>query len=84
MYRFLSLMLFCLAWLTSAAFGAAKPHVISFGKWTTIKWCAGPNEGKCLDLKVRALYVDGRARESTVGHPMKSPSGCLRSAAPSE
>jgi hypothetical protein len=23
------------------------------------QWCAGPNEGKCLDLKVRALYVDG-------------------------
>jgi hypothetical protein len=67
MYRFLSFMLFCLAWLKSAAFGAAKPQVISFGKWTTTKWCAGPNEGKCLDLKVRALYVDGRARESTVG-----------------
>ncbi len=50
----------------SPSAGAAKPHVISFGKWTTIKWCVGPNEGKCLDLKVRALYVDGRARESTV------------------
>jgi hypothetical protein len=31
MYRFLSFMLFCLAWLKSAAFGAAKPQVISFG-----------------------------------------------------
>jgi hypothetical protein len=40
--------LFCLASLTSAALGAAKPHVISFGKWTTIKRCVGPNEGKCL------------------------------------
>jgi hypothetical protein len=29
MYRFLSFMLFCLAWLKSAAFGAAKPQVIS-------------------------------------------------------
>jgi hypothetical protein len=66
MHRFLSFMLFCLAWLTNAGFCAAKPHVISFGKWTTSKWCAGPNEG-CLDLKVRTLYVDGRARESTVG-----------------
>jgi hypothetical protein len=26
-----------------------------------------PNEGKCLGLKVRALYVDGRTRESTLG-----------------
>jgi hypothetical protein len=67
MHRFLSFMLSCLARLTSAGFGAAKPHVIGFGKWMTINWCAGPNEGECLDLKVRALYVDGRARESTVG-----------------
>ena len=51
----------------SSALGAAKPHVISFGKWTTIKWCAGPNEVECLDLKMRALYVDGRTRESTLG-----------------
>ncbi len=51
------------------AWGASKPHVISFGKWTPIKWCVGPNEGKCLDLKVRGLYVDGRAKEFTVGTP---------------
>jgi hypothetical protein len=47
-------------------FGVAKPHVVSFGKWTTIKWCVGPAEAQCLDLKVRALYVDGRVRESTL------------------
>lgn len=69
MHRFLlsSATLFSVLWLTSAARGAPKPHVISFGKWSTIKWCAGPNEGQCLDLKMRALYVDGRARESTLG-----------------
>ncbi len=55
-----------IAFLTHSAAGAAKPHVIAFGKWTPVKWCVGPNEGKCLDLKVRALYVDGRARESTL------------------
>lgn len=27
----------------------------------------GPNESECLDLKVCALYVDGRVRESTLG-----------------
>jgi hypothetical protein len=67
MRRSLSFMLVDLALLTSAALGAAKPHVINFGKTTAIKWCVGVDEGKCLDLKVRALYVDGRARESTLG-----------------
>ena len=67
MHRFFSFTLFGLALFTSAASGASKPHIISFGKWSTIKWCVGPSEGKCLDLKVRALYVDGRARESTLG-----------------
>ena len=47
--------------------GATKPHAVSFGKWTAIKWCVGENEGKCLDLKVRTLYVDSRAKEFTVG-----------------
>jgi hypothetical protein len=67
MHRLFSFTLFGFTLLTSAALGAAKPHVIGFGKWTTIKWCVGPNEGKCLDLKVRTLYGDGRSRESTLG-----------------
>ena len=58
---------FALMLLAGAALGAAKPHVISFGTWTAIRWCVGPNEGKCLDLKARALYVDGQTRESTLG-----------------
>jgi hypothetical protein len=66
MHRFLLLTLFALPVLTGAAPGASKPHVVSFGKWSTIKWCEGGNEAKCLDLKVRVLYVDGRARESTL------------------
>lgn len=69
MHRFVSATLFSLVLLTCGAFGAAKAHVVSFGKWSTIKWCVEPNESKCLDLKVRALYVDGRARESTLGSP---------------
>jgi hypothetical protein len=44
-----------------------KPHVVSLGKPSAIKWCVGPNEGKCLDLKVRALYVDSRVKEFTLG-----------------
>jgi hypothetical protein len=66
MRRYLSFTLFSLAWLASAAFAAAKPHVVSFGRWTQVKWCVGPTEAECLDLKVRALYVDGRVRESTL------------------
>ena len=46
-----------------------KPHVISFGKWTTVKWLAGPIENRTLDLKVRALYVDTRLKEYTTGAP---------------
>src|ERR1700704_957421 len=69
MHRLFFFAPFALMLLTSAAPGATKPHVISFGKWTPIKWCVGPSEGKCLDLKVRALYVDSRARESTLGAP---------------
>ncbi|MGA9801030.1 MAG: hypothetical protein WBQ68_18590 [Terriglobales bacterium] len=69
MQRFVSATLFSLVLLSSGALGAAKAHVVSFGRWSTIKWCVEPNESKCLDLKVRALYVDGRARESTLGSP---------------
>lgn len=53
--------------LVANAAGAARPHVISFGKAMPIKWCVGPKEAECLNLKVRTLYVDGRARESTLG-----------------
>ncbi len=58
---------FLLVLVFPAALAVSKPHIITFGKWNAIKWCAGASEAKCLDLKVRALYVDGRARESTLG-----------------
>ncbi len=43
-----------------------KPHVISFGKWTPVKWYVGE---KPMDLKVRALFVDTRLKEYTLGAP---------------
>jgi hypothetical protein len=46
---------------------APKPHVISFGKWTTVQWFAGADEKEGLNLKVRGLYVDARLKESTFG-----------------
>jgi hypothetical protein len=67
-FRFVQIVLGFLL-LTGPAQGATKPHVVSFGKWTSIKWCVGPDEAKCLDLKVRALYVDSRVKEFTLGAP---------------
>src|SRR5437660_12142329 len=52
-----------------AAMAAAKPHVITFGKSTQVKWLAGADENTPLELRVRALYVDGKLREFTIGSP---------------
>lgn len=47
---------------------APKPHVVSFGKWTSIQW---PDTGgkTVLQLKVRPLYIDTRLKEFTTGVP---------------
>jgi hypothetical protein len=55
--------------LPGIASGAPKPHVVSFGKWTTVKWFVGPDQDKPLDLKIRALYIDSRLKEFTLGTP---------------
>lgn len=55
--------------LAVPAQAATKPHVISFGKWTTVKWLAGNDESQPLDLKIRPLIVDGRIKEYTFGDP---------------
>lgn len=47
---------------------APKPHVVSFGKWISVKWPDGSGN-KLLDLKVRPLIVDGRVKEYTTGAP---------------
>ena len=55
--------------LAATALGAPKPRVISFAKWTAVKWMVGPGEDKVIDLKVRGLYVDSRLKEFTLGTP---------------
>ena len=55
--------------LSSIALAAAKPHTISFGKWTIVKWMIGPNEDQPIDLKIRPLLVDGHTKEYTIGTP---------------
>jgi hypothetical protein len=63
-YIVLGILLF-----NGAALGVPKPHVVNFGKWIPIKWCVGSEESKCIDLKIRNLYVDGRMKEFTLGAP---------------
>jgi hypothetical protein len=53
--------------LAGSAPAVPKPHAVSFGKFTTVKWFVGPDEKQAVDLKVRALYVDGRQKEFTLG-----------------
>ena len=55
--------------LPAIAAAATKPHVISFGKWTSVKWFAGPNENQAIDLKVRPLFVDAHLKEFALGLP---------------
>jgi hypothetical protein len=50
----------------SLAQAASKPHVVAFGKWTSIKWQAD-DDGNSLDVKVRPLIVDGKIKEFTLG-----------------
>lgn len=45
-----------------------KPHVISFGKWMSVKWPDATGQ-RMLDLKVRPLFVDTRLKEYTTGPP---------------
>jgi hypothetical protein len=55
------------------AAAAAKPHLITFGKWTTVQCCldsAVSTEGnKPLTLKVRPLLIDAHVKEFTLGLP---------------
>lgn len=55
--------------LATTVLAAPKPHVITFGKWTTVQWAPGVGEDKAVLLKVRALVVDARVREYMVGSP---------------
>jgi hypothetical protein len=62
------LVLVCIPANASAA---AKNHVITFGKWSTVQYTAdsapGLAEDKPLALKIRPLVVDGRIKEFTFG-----------------
>jgi len=60
------LMVSCLLF-SGVILAAAKPHVVSFGKWTPVKVFSGSDGSKINDMKVRPLYVDARMKEFTFG-----------------
>jgi hypothetical protein len=57
--------------LVSTALATSKPHVIAFGKWTSVQWFleagSAAADDKPLTLKVRPLLVDTRVKEFTLG-----------------
>jgi len=68
--KFLSTFLYlslCLAF-AGPCVAASKPHVIAFGKSTSVKWPNATGE-KMFDLKIRPLFVDTRLKEYTTGNP---------------
>jgi hypothetical protein len=56
---------------SGGALAVPKPHVITFGKWTTVQWSPDSTPGAAGDrtsmLKVRPLLVDARSKEFTFG-----------------
>jgi len=63
-------LVLCILLLTAVAWTAAKVHVVAFGKWTQAQWTAGfGGDSKPATIKIRALIVDGRVKEYTLGAP---------------
>jgi hypothetical protein len=65
--RIYLLILVAVVGLAAPMKAASRPHVVLFGKWTTVKWQTG--DSKALEIKVRALFVDARLKEYTIGLP---------------
>lgn len=70
--RLLLTPLFFILIQTSASAAASKPHIITFGKWTTVQWFPDPagartEDDKPLTLKVRPLLIDAHIKEFTLG-----------------
>jgi hypothetical protein len=54
--------------VTNSSFAVSRPHVVAFGKWTSVQWFPdGSTANKPLVLKVRPLLVDARIKEFTLG-----------------
>jgi len=57
----------CMVLCTGTSLAAPKRHVVSLGKWTSVKWLPDDSESTALDLRIRPLYVDGRTKEFSLG-----------------
>ncbi len=57
----------CILLLHGFAIAAPKPHVVSFGRWTSVSIHAEDSENEATAIRIRPLYVDGRTKEFTVG-----------------
>jgi hypothetical protein len=57
----------CILLLHLNTFAASKPHVVSLGRWTSISIRSEERDKGATVVKIRALYVDGRAKEFTFG-----------------
>jgi hypothetical protein len=49
------------------AIAATKPHAVALGRWTTISIRSDAGDTPPTSIKIRPLYVDGRAKEFTMG-----------------
>jgi hypothetical protein len=54
---------------SETVFSATKPHVITFGKWTSVQWVPDSADEKPSLMKIRPLLVDARMKEFTTGLP---------------
>lgn len=57
------------AFFAVAAAAASKAPLIVFGKWMSVDLFVGTSDDKPLPMKVRALFVNQRMREYTMGEP---------------
>jgi hypothetical protein len=55
--------------IQASAIAATKPHIVTFGKWTTVQWSPGTTtaDDKLLTLKVRPLLIGTHVKEFTLG-----------------
>jgi hypothetical protein len=60
---------FSVLFAQASAVAAVKPHIITFGKWTTVQSSSesGTGDDKPLTLKIRPLLVDAHTKEFTLG-----------------
>jgi hypothetical protein len=68
MLRRIALIVLLVSIAGSGSAATPKAHVISFGKWMSVKWPDATGQ-KLLDMKVRPLFVDARLKEYTTGTP---------------